>query len=102
MSNDAALIAAFLAKKSVTKIETGVRTMTEKQMYAATGYERETQKVFFATGWDECGMPKTHRITADSLSDAEKKVSENYPEFSIHNVTRDNPADSLHRLENIR
>lgn len=99
MSNDAALIAAFLAKKSITKIETGARAMTEKQMYAATGYERETQKVFFATGWDECGTPKTHRITAESLADAEKKVSEKYPEFTINNVSRDNPADSLHRLE---
>ena len=97
--SDADLIAAFLAKNNVTKVETGARTMSEREMYRATGYESETVKVFFVRAHDECGVPFTARINADSMADAEVKFKRKYPEAMVFDVSRDNPADTLDRLE---
>lgn len=42
MTTDADLIAAFLAKRSVTVVPTGARTMTNADMKRAIGYEPDT------------------------------------------------------------
>ena len=102
MSTDADLIAAFLAKKSITKIATGERSMSEREMREATGYEPETQKVFFAHGWDECGTAIVRRINAKSASHAEMKIHKFYHEMRLSHVSRENPANNLERLEDLK
>lgn len=42
MTTDADLIAAFLAKRSVTVVPAGERTMTNAQLKSAIGYEPDT------------------------------------------------------------
>ena len=99
---DADLIAAFLAKNNVTKIESGVRSTTDREIYKNMGYERNTIKVFFVRAYDELGHPFTARINADSLADAESVFTRKHPEATIYDVSRHNPNDSTERLEDVR
>lgn len=59
-SEDVALLAAFLAKKSATQIPTGARTMTEKEVYLANRGIKPTDNansnaVVWRVVTDHCG-----------------------------------------------
>ena len=84
-----ALAAAYVANGgNVKKVESGVRTMTESQMYRATGYEPEKLYRFDVHMTGEDGKEWCERLTARNKGDAMAKVQEAWPESRVELVTQ--------------
>lgn len=85
----AALTADFAAKGGeVKKVDSGIRTMTESQVYRAMGYEPEKLYRFDVHLTGEDGMAWCERITARNKGDAMTKAQETWPESRIEWVNQ--------------
>jgi len=83
---DQDLIAAFLAKNTVTHIDDGVRTTTDRQLKRRCGYEPEKVYVYECMLLDECGDPFCVHERATSKSQCREKLAEQYPESRVESV----------------
>ena len=86
MSNHADLVAAFLAKNSVTKVETGARSMTDRQVYCAMGYEAETVIVYEAHLIGEDGKEFCVEVKGKNKGEANLNISKQYPCAMIEEI----------------
>jgi hypothetical protein len=84
--NDKDLIAKFIAERGVTRVPMGVRTMTERQMKEAIGYEPETMPKFEVYLQGEDGGHWMEVIAASSAISAEEKIKRLYPEAFVISV----------------
>jgi len=88
MSNDYKdLIAQFQAKGGqIKKVAEGERTMTERQMYRATGYEPDKLYKYEVSIVGEDGQSFMIHAQGSSKKDCEDRVKVQYPESFIESV----------------
>lgn len=77
------LIAQHIAEKGVTKVPMDARTMTDRQMKRAIGYEPEKLTIFWVTMTGEDGMEFTESLSAENEELAYQKAMESWPESRI-------------------
>lgn len=84
--SDADLIAAFLAKNSVTRVPEGARSLTDHQIKFACGYEPTRAYKYEALLMGEDGSEFATEITAMSRSRAKEILAMQYPESRVVSV----------------
>ena len=87
------LIAQFLANGGeVKKVGTGARTLTEKQIKSAIGYEPEvvvkTTTIFEVQFTQETGEDACVHIEAATAQEAWDTASDDYPEWRVNSVEK--------------
>lgn len=80
------LIAAFLAQKSVTRVEEGARATTDKQMKRLVGYEPEKVYVWECFLIGEDGYEFCVHERATTKAQCREILAEQYPESRVVSV----------------
>ena len=82
--SDSYLIAQFLARGGqIKKVESGARTLTEREVYRKIGYEPEKLIRFYVLLTGEDGYEWAETVSAESAKAAREKVEKTWPESRI-------------------
>lgn len=85
---DQDLIAAFIASRGVTRVPTGRRAFTERQMKDITGPEKAVQYKFRAHMQGEDGMEFAEIITAPNERAAREQAEWYWPESQLQDIVQ--------------
>lgn len=83
---DQDLISAFLANRGVTSCKAGARTLTDRQLKLACGYEPSKLYVYKCELIGEDGMEFVTTERGSSLSDVQFLLSSEYPEARVVHI----------------